>query len=339
MKTEYLGDVLQGRQVIGALNVDDLPTGEHQFWFQVTSDGLGQPKNMPVSVFKGSQDGPKLMITAGIHGDELNGVLAAQQIIRDLVGKNLTGTVTIVPTVNLSGLLNHSRDFISSDPGSCPANLNRLFPGDSHGLAAERFVASLWERLLKHNATFAVDLHTQTRGAVYPLYVFADYRIDQCLEMARLMQPDCVLNDPGDPGILETVWNRSGIPSITVEVGMGKFTQPDMIQRAVDGVLNMLSYYEMSEAVGEQITESKQLPEPDWIEGNNVVSIRADIGGFVLPQVELLQSVEQGELLAIQYDAFGNECRRYHAPSAGRVLSYNVDALREPGALVCRLLS
>lgn len=35
------------------------------------------------------------------------------------------------------------------------------------------------------------------------------------------MQPDCVLNDPGDPGILETVWNRSGIPSITVEVGMG----------------------------------------------------------------------------------------------------------------------
>lgn len=139
MKTEYLGDVLQGRQVIGSLNVEDLQVGEHQFWFQVTSDGLGQPKNMPVSVFKGSQDGPKLMITAGIHGDELNGVLAAQQIIRDLVGKDLKGTVTIVPTVNLSGLLNHSRDFISSDPGSCPANLNRLFPGDSHGLAAERF--------------------------------------------------------------------------------------------------------------------------------------------------------------------------------------------------------
>ncbi|MGF1852715.1 succinylglutamate desuccinylase/aspartoacylase family protein [Vibrio satsumensis] len=339
MKTEYLGDVLQGRQVIGSLNVEDLPVGEHQFWFQVTSDGLGQPKNMPVSVFKGSQDGPKLMITAGIHGDELNGVLAAQQIIRDLVGKTLKGSVTIVPTVNLSGLLNHSRDFVSSDPGSCPANLNRLFPGDAHGLAAERFVASLWDRLLKLNATFAVDLHTQTRGAVYPLYVFADYRIEQCLEMARLMQPDCVLNDPGDPGILETVWNRSGIPSITVEVGMGKLTQPEMIQRAVDGVLNMLSYYEMLEVEGKDPLGTSQLPSMDWIEGNNVVSIRADIGGFVLPQVELLQSVEQDDLLAIQYDAFGNECRRYHAPSAGCVLSYNVDALREPGALVCRLLS
>jgi hypothetical protein len=118
---------------------------------------------------------------------------------------------------------------------------------------------------------------------------------------------------------------------------MGKFTQPDMIQRAVDGVFNMLSYYEMLD--GEDPLGEKQLPSMDWIEGKNVVSIRADIGGFVLPQVELLQSVEQEDLLAIQYDAFGNECRRYHAPSAGRVLSYNVDALREPGALVCRLLS
>jgi predicted deacylase len=157
--------------------------------------------------------------------------------------------------------------------------------------------------------------------------------------MARLMRPDCVLNDPGDPGILETVWNRSGIPSITVEVGMGKFTQPDMIQRAVNGVFNMLSYYDMFESAQASDLENKQLPGMDWVEGNNVVSIRADIGGFVLPQVELLQSVEKEDLLAVQYDAFGNECRRYHAPSAGRVLSYNVDALREPGALVCRLLS
>ncbi|MEZ8405697.1 succinylglutamate desuccinylase/aspartoacylase family protein, partial [Vibrio splendidus] len=100
---------------------------------------------------------------------------------------------------------------------------------------------------------------------------------------------------------------------------------------------HLLSYYEMLE--GEDPFEANQLPSMDWIEGNNVVSIRADIGGFVLPRVELLQSVEQDDLLAIQYDAFGNECRRYHAPSSGRVLSYNVDALREPGALVCRLLS
>ncbi|MGF1753816.1 succinylglutamate desuccinylase/aspartoacylase family protein [Vibrio makurazakiensis] len=332
MATEYLEDVLQGRRVIQSLDVEDLPVGEHQFWFQVASDGLGQPKNMPVSVFKGDESGPKLMITAGIHGDELNGVLAAQQIVRDLVGVKLHGTVTIVPTVNLPGLLNHSRDFVSSDPGSCPANLNRFFPGNPEGTAAERFVASLWQRLLKPNATFAVDLHTQTRGAVYPLYVFADYREPQCLELARLFEPDCVLNDPGDPGILETVWNRSGIPSVTVEVGMGKFTQVDMIQRAVDGVLRILKFYEMLD--GEQ-----SLPEMKGVEGSKVVSVRADIGGFILPQVELLQTVEEGDLLAIQYDAFGDENKRYFAPSAGRVLSYNVDALREPGALVTRLIS
>ncbi len=58
------------------------------------------------------------MITAGIHGDELNGVLMlANKLLEISSGKNLTGTVIIVPTVNLSGLLNHSRDFISSGSG------------------------------------------------------------------------------------------------------------------------------------------------------------------------------------------------------------------------------
>ena len=45
----------------------------------------------------------------------------------------------------------------------------------------------------------------------------------------------------GDDGVLETVWNRSGIPSITVEVGAGKVLQPDMIARSVDGVINISS--------------------------------------------------------------------------------------------------
>ncbi|MCW1891067.1 succinylglutamate desuccinylase/aspartoacylase family protein [Vibrio chagasii] len=74
------------------------------------------------------------MITAGIHGDELNGVLAAQQIIRDLFGKGPNRTVTVVPTVeSISFTESRQPRLPSSLPqlGSCPANLNhRLFPGD-----------------------------------------------------------------------------------------------------------------------------------------------------------------------------------------------------------------
>ena len=78
-----------------------------------------------------------------------------------------------------------------------------------------------------------------------------------------------------------------------------------------------------------RIFETAALPDIDWVAGDSVVSIRADIGGFVLPQVTLCCSrLLLVTLLAIQYDAFGNECRRYLSPSKGHVLSYNVDALR-----------
>ena len=94
--------------------------------------------------------------------------------------------------------------------------MNRIFPGNPEGDAAQRYIASIWYDLLAPNADIAVDLHTQTRGAAYPLYVFADYRIPQTVKMARLMNPDCIFDDPGDDGVLKR-YGTSGVPSITVK--------------------------------------------------------------------------------------------------------------------------
>ncbi|MGF1683930.1 succinylglutamate desuccinylase/aspartoacylase family protein [Photobacterium minamisatsumaniensis] len=331
--TVYTDDILQGHQVISQLNVDELPTGCHRFWFRPQANGIGQSWHLPVVVYRGEQgDGSrKVMITAGVHGDELNGVITAQKIIQVLAEKTVHGTVVIVPTVNVSGMLMHTRDFILSDPDASPTNLNRIFPGKPDGDAAQRYIAAIWHDLLGHNADLAIDLHTQTRGAEYPLYVFADYRIPQAVKMARLMNPDCIFDDPGDDGVLETVWNRSGVPSITVEVGAGKVLQPDMIERSLNGVMNILSAEGLVDA-------DIQLPEFECFEGKEVFTIRATLGGFALPQVSIGKVVEIGQLVAIQYDSFGDEIQRYHAPTSGYVLSVNQDPMREPGTLLVRLL-
>lgn len=115
MATQFLDDVIQGHQVIQSLDVKDLPAGEHKFWFRIATNALSQWQHLPVLVFKGEKPGKKIMITAGVHGDEYNGVLAAQKTARELIGKDIAGTVTVVPTINLTGMLNHSRDFFSAD--------------------------------------------------------------------------------------------------------------------------------------------------------------------------------------------------------------------------------
>lgn len=331
MNTEYLKDVIDGYPVISKLNVADIEPGEHTFWFRVGTNALGQWQHLPVLVFKGSEEGKRFVITAGVHGDEYNGILASHQIGERLQGKVVRGSVVIVPTINLSGTLNHNRDYISNDPDHSTANLNRFFPGNKDGNEAQRYVYNVWEHLLKPNADLAIDLHTQTSGTTYPLYAFADYRMPDCVKMAKLIGPDVILDDPGDPGILETVWNRSDIPSTTLEIGMGRYSDYPLIERSVVGVLNCLSAYEV---IDQGSSESQTLV----FEGKEVTSIRAITGGFYKPQVALLQQVKEGDLLSIQTDAFGREVRRYKAPRDGLVLSLNVEPMRATGALVVRLI-
>lgn len=316
---------------IQALNVDALDAGEHKFWFAVATDAIGHPQTLAIRVFKGKKPGKRVVITAGVHGDEQNGILSAQKLARELVDKEIHGTVTIVPAVNLSGIARHSRDFHSAAPDSSSANLNRLFPGSPTGDDASRYANSLWENLLKPNADLAIDLHSQTSGSAYPLYAFADYRLSDSIRMARLINPDVILNDPGDPGILETVYNRAGIPSITIEVGIGRYTDLEMIDRATRGLLNILKSYELLQG-------SLESSNVCCIEGNEVVSVRAKQGGFVICHVELMDTIVEGQILATQYNSFGDEVEVYTAPTDGTVISHNVESVRAPGSLVVRLI-
>ncbi|WP_163936889.1 succinylglutamate desuccinylase/aspartoacylase family protein [Paraferrimonas sp. SM1919] len=316
---------------IKALDVDGLAAGEHKFWFAIATDAIGHPQTLPVLVFKGQKPGKRLVITAAIHGDEQNGILTAQTLARSIKSKIQAGTVTIVPTVNLSGIARHSRDYHSAAPDSSSTNLNRIFPGNPHGSDAERFAHSLWINLIQPNADLGIDLHSQTSGSAYPLYAFANYQLDDCINMAKLVNPDVILDDPGDPGILETVYNQAGIPAITLEVGVGRYTDSTMVARAVEGILNILKHYGL-------IAGCAQLTEQKFIEGKQITSVRANQGGFVICHVNLLQKVSKGQHLASQFDSFGDIVEEYYSPTSATVISHNVESVRAPGSLIVRLL-
>jgi predicted deacylase len=344
MTDQKAQDQIDGITVINELNVDNLPAGTHQFWFRASTNALSQWHHLPVWVFKGEKSGKKVMITAAVHGDEYNGVLTAHQVARVLKKSNVeAGCVTLVPTLNIPGMLHHSRDFFSSDPDVSDGNLNRHFPGNSAGNEPQRFIHTIWQNLLVKNAELAIDLHTQTSGTTYPLYLFADFRLPDALKMARLMQPDAILNDPGEAGVLETVWNEQGIPSITAEIGIGRYTDIEMVEKATQGVLNILRHYCLIGNHNDaKSTEAKIIPAteptPCAIETDKITSIRAQKGGFILPQVALLESVTKDQLLALQYNSFGELICEYKAPCDGIVLSHNVESMRAEGALVVRLI-
>src|SRR5213594_5079655 len=115
------------------------------------------PVNVPVIVIRGSERGPRVFLTAAIHGDELNGVEIVRSVIHGLDHTKIRGTLICLPVINRMGFLNHSRYLPDR------TDLNRHFPGDPEGNSADRIAEILFRQIVK-NSDCGIDFHTAAVG-------------------------------------------------------------------------------------------------------------------------------------------------------------------------------
>ncbi|NJS14302.1 MAG: succinylglutamate desuccinylase/aspartoacylase family protein [Sphingopyxis sp.] len=88
-QTSRTGDQLDGTAVINRLDANDLKVGEtHRFWFRAGDTALAQAWFVPVVVVKGAKPGPRLLLTAGIHGDELSGIAVLHRLAREMTPRS-----------------------------------------------------------------------------------------------------------------------------------------------------------------------------------------------------------------------------------------------------------
>ena len=86
----------------------------------------------PVFVERAREDGPVLLLMAGVHGDELNGIDIVRRIVYAGDHKPTRGTVVCIPVLNIFGFVNLARKFPDG------RDLNRVFPGSKNGSLASR---------------------------------------------------------------------------------------------------------------------------------------------------------------------------------------------------------
>ena len=115
------------------------------------------PMTLPVHVVRGAKDGPRLFVSAALHGDELNGTEIIRRLLKQPALKHLRGTLVAMPIVNVYGLIHHSRYLPDR------RDLNRSFPGSVKGSLAAR-LAHLFMTEIVHKCTHGIDLHT---GAIH----------------------------------------------------------------------------------------------------------------------------------------------------------------------------
>ena len=189
--------------------------------------------SMPVDVINGRHDGPRLFVSAAIHGDELNGVEIIRRLLRHSSLKRLRGALLAIPVVNVHGLLHRSRYLPDR------RDLNRSFPGSNRGSMAAR-IAHLFMHEIVANCTHGVDLHT---GAVHRdnlPQVRANLDDPETLKLAEAFGTPVLINADLRDGSLRAAAADAGIPMLLYEAGEALRFDEVAIRAGLRGVLRVM---------------------------------------------------------------------------------------------------
>src|SRR5262245_28829337 len=85
----------------------------------------GTPTKMPLFVLNGAQDGPTVVVTAGIHGAEYVGIEAAMRLPAQTNSQQLKGQLVVAPISSMTAFAKRAIYIAPPDD----KNLNRCFPG------------------------------------------------------------------------------------------------------------------------------------------------------------------------------------------------------------------
>jgi len=111
--------------------------------------------NLDYHLIDSGQSGPLIIITAGIHGNEVAGYLAASKL-KDY--RLDYGRIIIFDRVNAYGIENNQRYFIDG------SDLNRKFPGGDQDQAS-RLAKALFEFIEENDTDLVIDLHESRKCA------------------------------------------------------------------------------------------------------------------------------------------------------------------------------
>ena len=255
-----------------------------------------EPVTMRAWVIRGKTDGPTLMVTGCVHGDEINGA----EIIRRLVNspslkRRFKGTLIAVPIVNVPAFSNRSRYLPDR------RDLNRLFPGSPKGSLGGRLAHVLTSELLPL-CDAVVDLHTGAvnRANLPQIRVTADD--EKSLELARAFGPPVTLTASTQEGTFRAACNAANIPVILYESGEALRLDTPSIRfgkRGLQAVMRHMGMLPKRPAAAKNNAKHAVVCEKGYWE-------RAQVGGLFTSLIALGKAVKEGDVLGFIADPLGD---------------------------------
>ena len=277
--------------------------------------------SLPVHVVHGRRPGPRLFVSAAIHGAEINGVEIVRRLLKRAGLKKLRGTLIAVPVVNVYGFVAQTRYLPDR------RDLNRSFPGSAKGSLAARLARTFMTEIAS-KATHGIDLHTGSLHRANLPHVRADLDAPGCDRLARSFGTPVILDSSMREGSLRQAVQALGVPVVVYEAGEALRFDELSIRAGLQGVLAVMRELEMLPASRRKgrAVEPFVARDSTWV--------RAPESGILVSHVELGARVAKGQVLGVISDPLAEEELPVHSPTDGVLIGCtNLPLMNEGDAL------
>jgi hypothetical protein len=269
----------------------------------------GTEIELPIYVFRSNKPGPAVLMSAGLHGDEINGIEIVRRMLEDRRFEKLErGTVVAIPVMNIYGFLNFSRQMPDGK------DINRNFPGNANGSLASRIAHFLTKEVLPV-IDMGVDFHTGGASRFnFPQVRFAQ-NDNMAIELAHAFGSPVLLQSALIEKSLRKQAFKLGKSIVVYEGGESLRLDEEVINEGMDGASRLLLHHEMLLDAPPRTVEPLLCESSIWI--------RARRSGIYKGLYRSGMSISRKETLGFITDPFGDFSVKVKAPQNGFIIGHN----------------
>lgn len=290
----------------------DIKLGEsREVNFDVAKLHTATSVNVPIIIERAKKPGPVVLFTAGIHGDEVNGVEIVRQLIAKGINKPKCGTIICIPVINIFGFINLKREFPDG------RDLNRVFPGIKNGSLASRVAYKLVNEVVS-KVDFVVDFHTGGSGRFNAPQIRIIKNNPKLDELAEIFGAPFVLYSKNIKKSFRNTCYKLGKPMLLFEGGKSFHIDNTVTNTAVNGAKRVLHHLGMLHSKF-KVTH----PKSHCVYITNSKWQRANFSGMFKASVAINTKVKRGDVIGNITDPYGKMNHFVKASNSGYIINVN----------------
>ena len=292
-----------------------LPGESKELNFNLAKLHTNTPIEVPIVVERSKNPGPTILFTAGIHGDEVNGIEIVRQLISKGINKPKRGSTICIPILNIFGFIQKVREFPDG------RDLNRVFPGSKKGSLASQVAYKLMKEVIP-NVDYCLDFHTGGSSRFNVPHVRIEKGDPILKTLAEVFNAPFTLQSNNLNKSFRSACKKNGVPSLLFEGGKSNSIDSNVSNTGVNGTKRVLHHLGMLKSNFKVSSPSKQpitITQSKWL--------RAQASGMFKTSLKVGSFVNRGDTVGHITDPYGKVNYWIKSNGDGYVINVNESPL------------